>query len=163
MLLSGLLTAGHWVLWVLGGLALLVTLLPILRQTAWWIRICDVPRLQIVAALILSLVGALAMPDLEGMGNTIFTVSLVVALLYQATRIWPYTLLHRKQVADATRSADDNDNHLSIMVANVLMYNRDASRLLGHVRHYQPDVLLAVETDEWWLSQLKSVEQTHPY
>ena len=33
---------------LLGGLGLVATLLPLLRQTAWWVRIFDFPRLQIV-------------------------------------------------------------------------------------------------------------------
>ena len=162
-LLSGLLTAGHWFTWILGGLALVVTLLPILRQTAWWIRICDFPRLQIVAGLVLSLGLALGLPAPGGVGHRFFVGSLVVAILYQCRRIWPYTPLHRKQVADAARPADDNANHLSLMVANVLMYNRDASRCLGHIAHLRPDVVLAVETDDWWLSQLQRIEKDYPH
>ena len=161
--LSGWLTAVHWTVWVLGGVAILVTLLPILRRTAWWIRIFDFPRLQIVAALVLSLAAALLVPAPSGRGHLFFTLGLLAALVYQAGRIWPYTPLHRRQVANASRSADDNEHHLSVMVANVLMYNRDASRLLGHVTNLQPDVLLAVETDEWWLSQLERIEKDYPF
>ncbi len=163
LFLTGLLTAVQWSVWVVGGLALLVTLLPLLRQTAWWVRIFDFPRLQIVAGLVISLVAQLALPAPDGVGRTSFLVSLVVAVLYQARRIWPYTPLHRRQVADASRPADDEANHLSIMVANVLMYNRDASRCLGHIAHRKPDIVLAVETDDWWLSQLRRIETDYPY
>ena len=161
--LSGLLTVGHWLAWGVGGLALLATLLPLLRQTAWWIRVCDFPRLQIVAGLCFSLAIMLVLPASEGLGRVIFMMSLVAAVAYQARRIWPYTPLHRKQVADASRPADDGNHHVSLMVANVLMYNRDASRLLGLVRYLQPDIVLAVETDEWWLSQLARIEAEYPY
>ncbi len=161
--LSGLLTAAHWLTWLFGGLALLATLLPVFRQTAWWIRICDFPRLQIVAGLCLGFAAMLALPEPRSFGHDLFMVSLAVAVLYQLSRIWPYTPLHRKQVADASRPADDTDNHLSLLVANVLMYNRDASRLLGHIRHLRPDIVLAVETDAWWLSQLQRIEADFPY
>ena len=158
-----MLTTGHWLVWIIGGAGLLVTLLPIFRQTVWWIRICDFPRLQIVAVLLLSLGAALALPTPRSFGNSLFVVSLAVAVVYQLSRIWPYTPLHRKQVSDASRPADDDAHHLSIMVANVLMYNRDASRLLGHIGHLRPDVVLAVETDDWWLSQLERIEKDYPY
>jgi endonuclease/exonuclease/phosphatase (EEP) superfamily protein YafD len=146
-----------------GGLALLATLLPILRQTAWWIRVFDFPRLQIVAGLTVALAAELALPEAASFWSLFFPVSLGAGLLYQISRIWPYTPLHRRQVADASRPAEDTDNHLSIVVANVLMYNRDASRLLGHISHWQPDVVLAVETDDWWLSQLERIEKDYPY
>ena len=161
--LSALITTGHWVVWIVGGVGLLVTLLPILRQTAWWIRICDFPRLQIVAALLLSLGAALALPTPRSFGHSVFVVSLAVAVVYQFSRVWPYTPLHRKQVGDARRPADDHDHHLSLMVANVLMYNRDASRCLGLIRYLRPDIVLAVETDDWWLSQLQTITKDYPY
>ena len=158
-----LLTILQWLAWVLGGLALLVTALPLLRQTAWWVRIFDFPRLQIVAGIALSLALTLAVPQPDAPAETWFAAALMVALLYQAARIWPYTPLHRKQTANSTRPADDEAYHLSLLVTNVLMYNRDASRCLGHIRYQQPDIILALETDAWWLSQLQSIEKDYPY
>ena len=157
------LTVARWVVGLLGGVAIVATLLPLLRQTAWWIRVCDFPRLQIVAALLLSLVATLLLPNLAGPWAIGFAVCLALALVYQTSRIWPYTPLHSLQVAPASRPASDTDNHLSIMVANVLMFNRDASRCLGHIRKMQPDIVLAVETDDWWLSQLQRIEVDYPY
>jgi endonuclease/exonuclease/phosphatase (EEP) superfamily protein YafD len=43
------------------------------------------------------------------------------------------------------------------------MYNRDASRLLGHIKNLEPDIVLAVETDDWWLSQLERIEAEFPF
>jgi len=148
---------------LLGGAGLLATLLPLLRKTAWWVRVCDFPRLQIVAGLLLSaglLVAPGALPGL--LPKPLVLAALVLAVGYQATRIWPYTPWHRKQVKDSQRPADDA-NHISILVTNVLMYNRDASRCLGVIREQQPDVVLAVETDAWWLSQLDSLTQHYPH
>jgi endonuclease/exonuclease/phosphatase (EEP) superfamily protein YafD len=158
-----LLAIVHWVVWIVGGLTIVATLLPILRQTAWWIRACDFPRLQIVAGLSISLLAELALPEEPSLASNIFVGSLAAALLYQASRIWPYTPLHSRQVHDASRPNDDHDNHISLMVANVLMYNRDASRLLGHIKNLEPDIVLAVETDDWWLSQLERIEAEFPF
>ena len=77
--LSAMLTTGHWAVWIIGGAGLLVTLLPIFRQTAWWIRICDFPRLQIVAALLLSLVATVLLPGLVGPWAIGFAACLGVA------------------------------------------------------------------------------------
>ena len=150
--------------WLLGGAGLLATLLPLLRQTAWWIRVFDFPRLQIVAALVLSsLLLALLSPAHPPAPVLGFLAAVLAAIGYQSTRIWPYTRLHRKQVQDSQRPPTDDDNHVSILVTNVLMYNRDASRCLGLIRQYQPDVVLAVETDDWWLSQLVLISPDYPY
>ncbi len=160
---SILLTIGHWAVWLLGCAGLLVTLLPIFRQTAWWIRICDFPRLQIIAGLVLALLGALLVPEPRSFAHSLLVVSLAVAVVYQFSRVWPYTPLHRKQVCDAERPASDDAHHISLLVTNVLMYNRDASRILGHIRNERPDIVLAVETDDWWLSQLQLIEKEYPY
>ena len=158
-----LLTLALGLTWLVGGVALLATLLPLLKQTAWWIRICDFPRLQIVGGLAVALGLALGLPHPAHWAATAFAPALAAALLYQGSRIWPYTRLHRKQVQDAVRSPDDTDFQFSLMVANVLQFNRDASRCLGHIRHERPDVLLAVETDDWWLSQLEVISNDYPY
>ncbi|WP_223650453.1 endonuclease/exonuclease/phosphatase family protein [Hymenobacter psoromatis] len=147
---------------LLGSAGLVATLLPLLRQTAWWIRVFDFPRLQIVAGLLLGLLlllpaGALALAHAPAV-----LLALGAAVLYQAARIWPYTPWHRRQVRDSQRPPND-PNHLSLLVTNVLMYNRDASRCLGVIREQRPDVVLAVETDEWWLSQLQRLTPDYPY
>lgn len=156
-----LLTVIHGLGLVLGGAGVLATLLPLLRQTAWWIRIFDFPRVQIVGGMLTGAVLLLA-PGWLPYAPWAWAV-LGAAILYQLTRIWPYTVLHRKQVLDARRPATDEAYHLSLLVTNVLMYNRDASRTLGLIREYSPDIVLAVETDEWWLSQLAGLAADYPH
>ena len=149
--------------WFIGGLAVLATLLPLLRQTAWWIRIFDFPRLQIVLALTLALGGALAMGWLgAGPERLGFVVALALALVYQALRILPYTPLASKQVADSTR-ANEPKAQLSLAVMNVLQYNRQGARALATLQEADPDVIMAVETDSWWHEQLRPLEATHPH
>jgi endonuclease/exonuclease/phosphatase (EEP) superfamily protein YafD len=158
-----LLTTARGLVWFIGGLAILATLLPLLRQTAWWIRIFDFPRLQIVLALALALVGGLSLgwagagPERLG-----FVLVLASALVYQALRILPYTPLARKQVADSTR-ANEPRAQLSIAVMNVLQYNQQGARALATLQEADPDVIMAVETDSWWHEQLRPLEATHPH
>ena len=160
---SVLLAASHWAVWLIGGLAIVATLMPLLRHTAWWIRVCDFPRLQIVSALILTLVFGLvlgwagASPGQQG-----FLLALASAAIYQLMRIVPYTPLVRKDVADSTR-AHDPTAEFSLAVMNVLQYNRQGALALATVRAAAPDVIMAVETDEWWHQQLRPLEETHPY
>ena len=150
----------HYLALLLAGAGLLATLLPLLRQTSWWIRIFDFPRLQIVVGLALSLALLLAVP---GPSLPLLAGAVGLAVVYQASRIWPYTRLHRQQVRRSERPLADHNHHISLLVSNVLMYNRDATRLLALVREYQPDVLLAVETDEWWLNQLAVLTKDYPH
>ena len=158
-----LLTTVRGLTWGLGGLGLLVTLLPLLRQTAWWIRIFDFPRLQIVMGLALALAGAAMLGWPAGSREQLaFIALLALALGYQIMRILPYTPLHRKQVADSVRPNEPRAQ-LSLAVMNVLQYNRQGARALATLRAADPDVIMAVETDAWWREQLRPLEATHPH
>lgn len=153
----------HGLVWLIGGLGMLATLLPLLRQTAWWIRIFDFPRLQIVLALALALVGGLALGiAAAGPWRLGFVAVLAAAMVYQALRILPYTPLARKQVADSTR-AHEPRAQLSLAVMNVLQYNRQGALALATLQAADPDVIMAVETDPWWREQLRPLEATHPH
>ncbi len=66
-----------------------------------------------------------------------------------------------KQVL-AAESHSDNAN-LSLLIANVLLENRESAALLDIVREYDPDVILTVETDAWWEDALRVLEETYPH
>ncbi|TGE25404.1 endonuclease [Hymenobacter aquaticus] len=143
--------------------ALVATLLPLLRETAWWIRIFDFPRLQIVAVAIITIGGGfmLGWHQLPGYWGLGALAALVAAVLYQSFRIVPYTPVASKQIADSTRA--DGSRHLSLAVMNVLQYNKQGARALAVLQETDPDLIMAVETDQWWYEQLKPLEATHPY
>jgi endonuclease/exonuclease/phosphatase (EEP) superfamily protein YafD len=145
---------------VSAGLVLLVTLLPILRHEAWWIRIFDFPRVQIILA------GATVLSGLIMVGlPTVLHVSLAAALggalVYHSYRILPFSALWRKQVRDATESS--YEDQVSVFVANVLMENRNPERLLELIDSRDPDIILLVETDAWWTEQFERYQATHPH
>jgi endonuclease/exonuclease/phosphatase (EEP) superfamily protein YafD len=48
----------------------------------------------------------------------------------------------------------DSSRSLRIITANVWQPNRRAQDLLSHVRHYQPDVLIVLEANDWWREQM---------
>jgi endonuclease/exonuclease/phosphatase (EEP) superfamily protein YafD len=161
--ISVMLTVSRWAVWVIGGAAIVATLMPLLRYTAWWIRVCDFPRLQIVFALLLMLGAGLALGGANaGPWQLAFMGALAAAAVYQVMRVIPYTPLVSKAVADSTR-AHNPDTEFSLTVMNVLQYNRQGKLALDTVRAADPDVIMAVETDEWWHEQLRPLEETHPY
>ncbi|RYU82205.1 endonuclease [Hymenobacter persicinus] len=152
---------GRCVVLVLGAAAILATLLPLLKEEAWWIRVFDFPRLQIIGVALLSALAA-ALVHLESWpGGWVAMGAMAAVGAYQLYRVIPYTPFVRKQAADATLLGPDK--HLSLAVMNVLQYNKQAQRALGVIQACDPDVIMAVETDQWWLDQLRPLEKTHPY
>jgi endonuclease/exonuclease/phosphatase (EEP) superfamily protein YafD len=146
----------------LGALAIATTLLPLSRSDVWWIRINDFPRLQIAALAAAVLAACLLLDAFRGTGaGQLFIAVLVLCLLYQGYRVFPYTALARKQVQGSV--SPRADSCLSLLFANVLMSNRNATKLREIIRSVDPDVILTVEADEWWREQLQTFEQTHPH
>ena len=145
----------------LGASAIVTTGLSLLHSKVWWIRIWDFPRLQVAAIGIAALALWIATgPWKEGV-STIFTAGLTLAVAYQAGMIWRYTRLAPREVQRAKHPAPDRG--LSLVVSNVLQTNREADRLLDVLRGADADVILCVETDDWWRTRLDAFRSTHPH
>ncbi len=70
-------------------------------------------------------------------------------------------MLMPAQVLPAESRLDDAN--VSLLVANVLMENRESKAFVDVVRQYDPDVILAVEPDAWWETELGTLEETYPH
>jgi endonuclease/exonuclease/phosphatase (EEP) superfamily protein YafD len=142
---------------VLAGLAVVVaTALPLLRADAWWIRWFDFPRLQILAAGMLLLGAAPFYAD-----HYLFLGLLGAAVAYQAYMMFPYTPLAPRQVQRSRRAAPEST--VRLLFANVLMPNRNSARLRELIRDTDPDLVLAVEADEWWRGELHHLAEARPH
>lgn len=143
------------------GLAMIAaTALPLIRKRAWWIRIFDFPRLQILAVM---LVVTLAwLPFVDGSSfSLLFLGALLVSLGYQGFMMFPYTIFARRQVQRSERATTEST--MRLLFANVLMTNRNAARLKKIIREADPDLVLAVEADSWWREQLAFLRESHPH
>ncbi len=52
---------------------------------------------------------------------------------------------------------------IALLMSNVLQTNRRADLLLAAIRDADPDVVLCVETDDWWRERLDALAETHPH
>lgn len=146
---------------VIGLLMVAATALPLSRGDAWWIRIFDFPRIQIASVLAATLAAHLLVGRGGGPWAGLFDAALGACLAYQCYAMFPYTRLARRQVEQSR--APRPGARVSLLFANVLMTNRDASRLREIIRRADPDIVLAVEADGWWREQLSEFERTHPH
>jgi endonuclease/exonuclease/phosphatase (EEP) superfamily protein YafD len=143
-------------LYLTGLVCVVVTLLPLSRHEAWWIRACDFPRLQIVAASGAVLAALIASGMTRDIAGLLLALALLGCMAWQLVAILPFTRLWRVEVP-ASR-ASSGDRTLSLLVVNVLMSNRQADELLALIRAHAPDLVLAVETDRWWCDQLERLQ-----
>jgi endonuclease/exonuclease/phosphatase (EEP) superfamily protein YafD len=81
--------------------------------------------------------------------------------MWQLWWILPYTRLWPVEVKSSMDT--DPERQLSVLTTNVLTPNREAEKLIKLVQQHRPDVLVTLETDQWWEDQLSVLEVEMPH
>lgn len=146
-------------------LLVVVSLLPLSQRTHWLIRLWDFPRLQLTTFALALLVASAAFLPVDR-STTWFLVALqLVCCAWQLWWIFPYTPLAERSVTRYRRKRDEKkvEEHLRILAVNVLEPNRNAVELVRMVNRERPDIIVAVETDDWWEKQFTDIEDDLPH
>ncbi len=148
-----------------GALALLITLVSVVPSTEWWVQAMSFARLQLLVVLALALLGLLALGwPAHPRVRLALLAGWGVGLLIQGWFLWPYTPLAAQAVPEASPAqARDSTGRVRVMLVNVLITNRQDARLRQVVEAARPDVLLAMETDAWWVRALQPLGANYPY
>lgn len=136
--------------WGYGAIALVllaISFLPELDVSWWWVRAMDVPRVQIAVAA----TGVLALSVLMPVWPVWSMAMLVVAILWQAQKIYPYTLLKRTEV----QLADPHEDQIKLLSWNVLMDNTNYAKARDMIAAESPDVILLMETNQAWIDAME--------
>ena len=139
------------------------TAVTLLSSDAWWIRVFDFPRIQIVALIVLALTGYAVLRLFGRLRIWEYTLAGVagLALIWQLIYIAPYTAIYPKQMSDS--HAEDDSNRISLLIYNVLYENREVAALRDLIRDNDPDLILLSEPTHWWLEELDGLEEDYPY
>ncbi len=137
------------------------TLLPLWRYEAWWVRALDFPRLQLAIIALLLAVSGFFLLNLSMYSTWCALAITVFCFIYQARCIVPYTRFFPVEVKSPI--SRNKKRMIKIMTANVLTSNRNSEGLLGLVRKNNPDVLVTLESDDWWQSRLDELESEYPF
>ncbi|KKO45831.1 endonuclease [Arsukibacterium ikkense] len=148
-------------LWLATLLIALLTLLPLWRHDAWWVRGLDFPRLQLTVLALLIIIMQLLLADLSELSQWPMLLITCGCFMFQLWWILPYTPLFPKEVKST--AANSSSACISILNANVLTSNRNAAGLIAMVRQHQPDILVTLESDSWWQQQLDQLSDSYPY
>lgn len=151
----------RWIFVGLGVLAVFVTVLPFIPSNESIIRIWDFPRIQIAVLLAALLTATPFLLPFRNPRTWALGAVLAGSLAWQAYEIRPYTPLAETE-AKALASCEPH-SRITLMVANVLIENRDPERLLTLIERVGPDLVLLVETDSWWDRQLAPLKQAYPH
>lgn len=147
------------------ALLVLVSVVPWSSRTHWLIRVWDFPRLQLtVVALLLLLASAYWLPLTAG-STWLLVAFQLAACAWHLWWIFPYTPLAARTVPRYKRKRDESKvcEHLRILTVNVLQPNRNAIELVRTINRERPDIIVAVETNDWWQQQLTDIEDDLPH
>lgn len=154
------------VLLLLTSFVVVGTALPLIREPHWWIRAFDFPRVQL-ALIGLATFGLYLWHVRRERGryrrryDAVVFGMLLVALGYQARQIWPYTPLHPVQSVQTEHP--EAGRSFRLVIANVLMGNRHGQRWLEEIRDAEPDLVVLLEPDAWWVEQAQSLRRELPH
>jgi endonuclease/exonuclease/phosphatase (EEP) superfamily protein YafD len=142
-------------------LILIATLLPVSRHPHWMVRGLDFPRLQIGALSALLLLAQVFFLDLHLTISWALLTATAICVSWQLWWILPYTPLWPKEAIDSIDA--DSDRKICVLTSNVLTTNRNAELLIHLAQLHRPDILVTLESDQWWENELKALEPEMPY
>lgn len=133
------------------------TLLPLVPTEWWVVRLLDFPRLYWAVGLVGVAVPLLSFPLMTRWVTGIAIAAVLLALVVNVAILWPY-----RPSGAGQAEACPADRQLSVLIANVRLGNRRASRLLDAVHKADPDLFLPMETDVWWDGALDPLRERMP-
>lgn len=145
---------------IVGLGVVLTTVLPFVRKGYWWVRVWDFPRVQIAVIGLVDLAALLVLGPLGALQAGV-AAALALAVGYQAYRIWPFTPFATLQALPSERP--EPERRLQLLVANVLVQNRETDKLLELIRGRAPDIVLTLEPDEFWARALAVLDSEYPF
>jgi endonuclease/exonuclease/phosphatase (EEP) superfamily protein YafD len=147
-------------LFIVGFLTIVISLIPILKNEAWYIRIFDYPRSQ---KFWINLITMFLFLTVSFTGKTMdfaFAGVLVANQFYLLSQIWNYTTFAPNQMKANT---EGNNNSIALFIANVYQDNRNFDPCKNLIRTLQPDIFLLVETDKGWVETMDEFKDSYPY
>ncbi len=143
-------------------LAVISSLSLISDLSSWYSKIMDFPRLQYLVLGIVFLILFVLLNRKWNFPSLFLLLGLISVIIIQGNFIYPY-LLGEKSVPDHEGGLMEKENTIDIIIANVLLTNRESTAFLKIVEQRDPDILLAMEVDNWWTSELQVLKDRYPY
>ncbi|MGB8375123.1 MAG: endonuclease/exonuclease/phosphatase family protein [Salegentibacter sp.] len=153
----------YYLIVVVSAVLIIVTMSSLIHDLMYWYsEILDFPRTQYLIAGVVLLVIFLLIERKWNFSSILLAVGLVGTIIVQSSFVFPY-VLGEKKVPEVSSQEVSPKNDVGLLVANVLMKNRQPQEFLNIVENTDPDMLLVMEVDQWWIKQLEPVTKEYPY
>ncbi|MBR9844995.1 MAG: endonuclease/exonuclease/phosphatase family protein [Algicola sp.] len=144
---------------VFGIFAIILTLMPFVAVNYWWIRMFDFPHLQLTFLTSLAILLYVIRFDFRAWQDYAFIAALIACVVFQFTKIYPYTAFSDYEVLETTQSSS-----LKFYTANVHQKNKETSELISQIDVMDADVMLFTEVNTFWQSAIsKQISKDYKY
>ena len=144
-----------------GAVVVLFSLIPLVKNDYWAYRVFEYPRLQ---KLFLNLVVIIVYTSLFAISSP-FELSFLALLIanagYLVYQIYPFTVFARKVIIKADHN--DDENQVTIVSSNVFQDNKNTAGCLKMLYKNDPDIILLLETDQFWYEKTKELKDKYPH
>jgi len=149
------------ILEISGVLVILFSVIPLIRNDYWAFRVFEYPRIQKLFLNVLILILYVSFFSSSSIYELVFTAAIVVNAGYLLFQILPFTFLAKSALLRATKK--DKDNTFSIISSNVFQDNRNTAGCMQLLEKYDPDLILLLETDQFWFEGTKALKEKYPH
>lgn len=139
------------------------TIFSVFRNTEnRYLKMVDFPRIQFFLASLISIIVFWIANKKWKWYDFMLMIGLFLGLFINSYYLINYTSIVPVEVpwANASTSSDDT---FSLLISNVKMSNKNAQPLIDLIDKNEPDLVLAMEVNNWWGEQLKVLDKTYPY
>ena len=128
----------------------------------WYLKVLDFPRLQQFIASVLMLILFILLNRKWKLPSIALTIGLLAAIFIHFSFISDY-MLGEKAVPSVEVSEANPEKTVGILLGNVLISNKNSSKFLDIISTTNPDLVLAMEVNSWWVEELQVLKQEYPY
>lgn len=128
----------------------------------WYLKILDFPRLQEMIVGIVLLIAFILLNKKWKIPSIALTIGLLASILIHFSILSPY-LLQNKVVPTAIAAEINPQSTVGILIGNVLITNRNSKKFMEIIEKKDPDMILAMEVNSWWIEELQPLKKEYPY
>lgn len=144
-----------------GAVIILFSLIPLVKSDYWAFRVFEYPRLQKIFLNLVVIIVYCSLYKIASAVDIIFLLLLIANALYLAYQVYPFTVFAKKVILKAGKA--DFHNQVSIISSNVFQDNKNTAGCLKMLGKNDPDIVLLLETDQFWYEQTKVLKEKYPY
>ena len=146
---------------VVSILLIISVFLSLIKVDFWIYKILEYPRLQKLALIIIVTGCWFFFWPMQKLSYQIILGGLFLSIIYLVYKIWPYTILSKKEMRRV--KSTEPENELKIFSANVFQDNQEYSTMLQQIKESDPDLIFLLETNASWANAVKELEKDYPY